>query len=115
LVKKERLQKTMALQNQLTQQQGEKFLGQEVEVLIEGKSNRKDTHFKGRNPQYWNVHFNGGDDGALKPGDLVKVKVEEILSHTLKGKAIVDKVQSSSLDPQYDRQRTTSAGNMHPE
>ena len=85
-VKKERLQKIMDLQNRLTQKQGEKFLGQEVEVLIEGKSNRKDTHFKGRNPQYWNVHFTD-EEGILKPGDLVKVRVEEVLSHTLKGVA----------------------------
>jgi tRNA-2-methylthio-N6-dimethylallyladenosine synthase len=85
-VKKERLQKIMDLQNRLTQKQGEKFIGQEVEVLIEGKSNRKDTHFKGRNPQYWNVHFTD-EEGMLKPGDLVKVRVEEVLSHTLKGVA----------------------------
>jgi len=87
LVKKERLQKTMDLQSRLTQKQGEQFLGKEVEVLIEGKSNRKDTHFKGRNPQYWNVHFTD-EEGNLKPGDLVKVRVEEVLSHTLKGTAV---------------------------
>jgi tRNA-2-methylthio-N6-dimethylallyladenosine synthase len=88
-VKKERLQKTMDLQNRLTLKQGEKFLGQDVDVLIEGKSNRKDTQFKGRNPQYWNVHFSD-EEGVLKPGDLVKVRVEEVLSHTLKGKVLLE-------------------------
>jgi tRNA-2-methylthio-N6-dimethylallyladenosine synthase len=85
LVKKERLQKIIELQNQLTQQQGEIFIGQDVEVLIEGRSNRKDTQFRGRNPQYWNVHLNGGKDAELKPGELVHVRVEEVLGHSLKG------------------------------
>ena len=61
-IKKERLQKTIEMQARLTEFQGKKFLGKEVEVLIEGKTSRPDTSFKGRNPQSWQVHFTGGEE-----------------------------------------------------
>lgn len=88
-VKKERLQRTIDCQNELTKVQGEKFIGKEVEVLIEGrsKSKRNGALFKGRNPQFWRVNFSG-DEKILKPGDFVNVKVEEVSGHGLKGHAI---------------------------
>lgn len=87
-VKKERLQRTIECQSRLTRLQGEKFLGQEVEVLVEGETTRKGTRFmKGRNPQYWQVHFTG-DANRFKPGDLVNVQVEEVSGHALKGHAV---------------------------
>jgi len=91
-VKKERLQKTMACQNELTRVQGEKYLGKEVEVLIEGRSPRKNGGFKGRNPQFWRVNFSG-DESGLQAGDLVNVVVDEVSGHALKGRASV------TLDP----------------
>ena len=88
-VKKERLQRTIECQHRLTRLRGEKFLGKEVEVLIEGQTIRNETRFlKGRNPQYWQVHFTGDAD-RLQPGDLVKVRVEEVSGHALKGHAVV--------------------------
>ena len=88
-VKKERLQRTIECQSRLTRINGEKYLGKEVEVLIEGKTKRKGTRFfKGRNPQYWQVHFTG-DENRFQPGDLVSVKVEEVAGHALKGRAVV--------------------------
>ena len=85
-VKKDRLQRTLDLQNRLTRIQGEKFIGEEVEVLIEGRSRRHGASFKGRNPQYWTVHFSGGEED-LQAGDLVQVRVEEVIGHALKGRA----------------------------
>ena len=88
-VKKERLQRTIECQHRLTRLQGEKFLGKEVEVLIEGQTTRNGARFmKGRNPQFWQVHFTG-DANRLQPGDLVKVRVEEVSGHALKGHAVV--------------------------
>jgi len=88
-VKKERLQRTIECQSRLTRLQGEKILGKEMEVLIEGETTRKGTRLlKGRNPQYWQVHFTG-DSTRLQPGDLVMVRVEEVSGHALKGHAVV--------------------------
>ncbi|MBI5426694.1 MAG: tRNA (N6-isopentenyl adenosine(37)-C2)-methylthiotransferase MiaB [Nitrospinae bacterium] len=83
--KRARLQKVIDLQNRITLANGGKFLGREVDVLIEGRAARHGAHFKGRVPQYWLVNFSGGED-VLRPGDIVKVKTEEILGHVFKGR-----------------------------
>ncbi|MFQ5671838.1 MAG: tRNA (N6-isopentenyl adenosine(37)-C2)-methylthiotransferase MiaB [Nitrospinales bacterium] len=83
-VKKERLQTVLELQKRLTAQNGAKYVGGEVEVLIEGRAGRDGADFKGRNAHYWMVHVNGAT-GALKPGDFVTVKVQEASGHVLKG------------------------------
>ena len=83
--KQERLQQTIQLQSRLTEENGQAFLGQEVEVLIENATSRKGMSFKGRNPHYWSVVFKGGED-RLKPGDLTRVRVEEIGGHLLRGR-----------------------------
>ncbi len=82
--KQDRLQQTIQLQNRLTGENGQGFLGTEVEVLIESRTARKGMSFKGRNPQYWMVVFNGGED-RLQPGDLARVRVEEVSGHVLRG------------------------------
>jgi tRNA-2-methylthio-N6-dimethylallyladenosine synthase len=88
-VKKERLQRTIECQNRLARMQGGKFLGKEVEVLVEGETTRKEARFmKGRNPQYWQVHF-AGEANRFQPGDFVNVRVEEVSGHALKGHAVV--------------------------
>ncbi len=85
--KKARLQQTINLQNQLTENQGISFLGKQVEVLIESKTNRNQMNFKGRNPEYWMVLFKGGED-CLKPGDIVTVAVESVSGHVLHGSLV---------------------------
>jgi len=88
-VKKERLQRTIECQNRLTRLRGEKFLGKEVEVLIEGQATRNGKRvIKGRNPQYWQVHFTG-DANLFQPGNLVMVRVVEVSGHALKGHPVV--------------------------
>ena len=82
--KQERLQQTIQLQNRLTEENGQAFLGRDVEVLIEDVTSRKGMSFKGRNPHYWSVVFKGGED-RLKPGDVTRVRVEEVSGHVLKG------------------------------
>lgn len=82
--KQERLQQTIQLQNHLTEENGQAFLGREVEVLIENRTSRKGMSFKGRNPHYWSVVFKGGED-RLQPGDTTRVRVEEVSGHLLRG------------------------------
>lgn len=86
-VKSQRLQRTIELQHRLTREQGQKFVGREVDVLVEGGSSRPGTDFRGRNPQYWMVNFTG-DRKQICPGDMVKVVVEELSGHTLRGRAV---------------------------
>ena len=82
--KKRRLQETIALQSQLTAEQGQAFIGKNVEVLIEGRSSKPGYAFKGRNPQYWGANIQGGE-GRLKAGDTVKMLVESVSGHSLNG------------------------------
>jgi len=85
-VKKQRLQKTIAMQSQISQQQGQVYIGEKVAVLIEGRSSKPGYAFKGRNPQYWNVNIQGSD---LKTGDTVTVEIEQVSGHSLNGKALL--------------------------
>ena len=86
-VKKKRLQKTIALQNELTRKQGTRFVGKEVEVLVEGRTSRHGADFKGRSPQYWMVNFTG-EGKEFQSGEFAKVAVDEVYGHALKGKTI---------------------------
>ena len=83
-VKRERLQKTIQLQNRLTEEQGKSFIGKTVEMLIEGNSSRPDYSFKGRNPQYWRVNAKG-DESRYHSGDIVHVNIEQTSGHGLTG------------------------------
>jgi tRNA-2-methylthio-N6-dimethylallyladenosine synthase len=85
--KKRRLQETISLQSRQTEQQGQSFIGKNVEVLIEGRSSKPGYIFKGRNPQYWNVNIQGGKS-ILKAGETVNIQVEQVSGHSLNGKAI---------------------------
>jgi tRNA-2-methylthio-N6-dimethylallyladenosine synthase len=86
--KKRRLQETIALQSQLTAEQGQAFIGKNVEVLIEGRSSKPGYAFKGRNPQYWGANIQGGEE-TIKAGDTVKVQVENVSGHSLNGSAVL--------------------------
>lgn len=92
-VKKERLQRTIDLQNRLTRENGAEFLGRTVETLIEGRTLGPDVDFKGRNPEYWRVNFSARDS-RVQPGDMVWVEIEEVRGHALRGKLAVQKTPS---------------------
>ena len=82
--KKRRLQEIIALQSRQTKQQGQSFIGKNVEVLIEGRSSKPGYVYKGRNPQYWNVNIQGGE-GILQAGETVTVLVKQVSGHSLNG------------------------------
>ncbi|MDE6009560.1 MAG: tRNA (N6-isopentenyl adenosine(37)-C2)-methylthiotransferase MiaB [Muribaculaceae bacterium] len=79
----ERLNRMIALQNELSAESNRKDIGKEFEVLVEGRSKRSADDYFGRTSQNKVVVFPKGD---TKPGDFVKVVVTDAGSATLKGK-----------------------------
>jgi tRNA-2-methylthio-N6-dimethylallyladenosine synthase len=84
-VKKRRLAEIILLQQKHSLYHTEQFVGQTVEVLIEGASKKSDSHWKGRNSQNAVIVFPKGDE---KLGDFVNVYIENCTSATLIGKRI---------------------------
>ena len=84
LVKSTRLQRTIELQKRLTLEQGKKFIGKEVDVLVESESFKSDVDFRGRNAQYWSVNFTG-DKKLIGLGDMVKVSCGRSFRSYVKG------------------------------
>lgn len=82
-VKKRRLNEIVELQRQVSLQHNLKDVGKTFEVLIEGDSKKSDAFFKGRNSQNKMVVF--PKSGLYKPGDYVRVTIEEASAATLKG------------------------------
>lgn len=81
-VKIERLNRMIALQNELSLESNRRDIGKEFEVLVEGVSKRNKDELFGRTSQNKVVVFARGDH---KPGDFIKVRVTEASSATLKG------------------------------
>lgn len=81
----ERLHRIFAAQEPIQRGLNEQLVGSEAEVLVTGWGKRPGTQ-SGRTPCHRVVHFplDGGE--AAASGDLVKVKIEEALSHSLLGR-----------------------------
>jgi len=80
--KSRRLQEVIEIQQKSSLMRNEQYVGQEVEVLIEGLSKRSDQHVFGRSTQNAVVIIDKDDH---QPGDYVNVMVTECSSATLKG------------------------------
>lgn len=84
-VKIDRLNKMIALQNELSAESNRRDVGKEMEVLVEGRSKRSaDEHF-GRTSQNKVVVF---PKGETKPGDFVRVRILDASSATLRGELL---------------------------
>ncbi len=84
-VKIERLNRMIALQNELSEESNRRDVGKEMEVLVEGRSKRSaDEHF-GRTSQNKVVVFPKGD---TYPGQFVKVRILDASSATLRGELV---------------------------
>lgn len=79
-IKIERLNRMIALQNELSRESNARDVGKTFEVLVEGMSKRSREQFVGRTPQNKTVVFPRGD---YRVGDTVKVKVTDSSSATL--------------------------------
>lgn len=84
-VKKRRLNEIIDLQQKLGWERMRRFIGQEVEVLIEKESKRSNEHWSGRNSQNTVVVF---PKENYNPGDFVMVKINDCTSATLIGEAV---------------------------
>lgn len=81
-VKIERLNRMIALQNELSLTSNRADIGKRFVVLVEGSSKRDAEEYFGRTTQNKVVIFPRGN---ARPGDLVEVEVEEASSATLRG------------------------------
>lgn len=84
-VKIDRLNRMIALQNQLSAESNRRDIGKEFEVLVEGRSKRSADELYGRTSQNKVVVFPRSDE---RPGDIVRVRVTESSSATLRGHRI---------------------------
>ncbi len=80
-----RLQAIIALQERISGEVNQAFIGQTVEVLVEGPAKRQADWLSGKNGQFKTVVFPG--NGA-QPGTLVSVRVATTTAHTLIGVAV---------------------------
>lgn len=81
-VKIDRLNRMIALQNELSLESNLRDVGREFEVLVEGRSKRSADELFGRTSQNKVVVFPRGDAG---PGQFRRVRVESATSATLRG------------------------------
>ena len=81
-VKIERLNRMIALQNELSRESNARDVGKTFDVLVEGVSKRSKEQFVGRNQQNKTLVFPRGD---YRVGDTVKVRVVGSSSATLIG------------------------------
>ena len=86
-VKTERLNRMIALQNELSLVSNRRDVGHEFEVLVEGVSKRSSEELFGRTSQNKVVVFPRGN---RKAGDMVRVRVTDASSATLRGEEITD-------------------------
>ena len=86
-MKKRRLQEIVEVQNRLSQQSNKNDLGKTFTVLIEGDSKRSSDDWMGRNSQNKVIVFPKAAT-SHKPGDYVKVKVNECTQATLLGELV---------------------------
>lgn len=84
-VKIDRLNRMIALQNELSAESNRLDIGKTFEVLTEGRSRRSADQLCGRNEQNKMVVFRRGN---YKVGDIVRVKVVDASSATLLGETV---------------------------
>lgn len=81
-VKQDRLQRLMALQEEIYTKHRQSFLGKEVEILVEKRNFKDDTLLKGRTRCWKNVLF-PGDESLI--GTLQNIKIHSYSHQTLLG------------------------------
>jgi tRNA-2-methylthio-N6-dimethylallyladenosine synthase len=88
-VKSRRLAELVALQNSISLNKKQAYIGQTYKVLIDGFSKRSEADLKGRNDQNQLVVFPAGD--GYGKGDYVNVLIERVTMTSLFGR-VVEKV-----------------------
>jgi tRNA-2-methylthio-N6-dimethylallyladenosine synthase len=80
-VKRERMERLVELVQRRAQERARRFVGREMEVLVEGPSRTDETRLRGRTRHNKAVNF----EGIAEAGQLVDVKITEATSQTLGG------------------------------
>lgn len=73
------------LQNSITLKRNEMMLGRTEELLVEQNSARDETELRGRTDNFKKVIFKPEEGRIIKPGDYVKVKLDDIRGWTIRG------------------------------
>ena len=84
-VKEERLQRLNENVAYYANKNNQRFKDQIVEVLVDGVSKRNSEVYSGYTPENKLVNFTGKD---IKVGELVKVKITEVMSFSLNGEKV---------------------------
>jgi len=82
-VKVERMERLVELVQRRAAERAERFVGRQMEVLVEGVSRTDETRLRGRTRHNKAVNF----DGDASPGEFVQVEIAEATSQTLGGVA----------------------------
>ncbi|MCX7952827.1 MAG: tRNA (N6-isopentenyl adenosine(37)-C2)-methylthiotransferase MiaB [Deltaproteobacteria bacterium] len=86
-VAQDRLRRLQELQRRITEKRLKRFVGEKVEVLVEGPASKTGTSdMQGRNEN--NVYCVFPKSGNLKPGDFVTVFIQSQNTNTLRGEAV---------------------------
>ncbi len=85
-VKKERLEKLIAIQNRISLEKNREFVGTLTELLVEGPSEKNPAVWSGRNTQNKLVHFNPAS--IAHPGDLVAARITNAQTFTLEAELL---------------------------
>jgi tRNA-2-methylthio-N6-dimethylallyladenosine synthase len=80
-VKRERMERLVELVQRRATERAQRFVGRELEVLVEGPSRTDPSRLRGRTRHNKTVNF----DGVAAPGELVTVEVDAATSTTLSG------------------------------
>jgi tRNA-2-methylthio-N6-dimethylallyladenosine synthase len=83
-VKRERMERLVELVQRRATERARRFVGRELEVLVEGPSRTDPTRLRGRTRHNKTVNF----DGVAKAGELVDVQIDAATSTTLSGVAV---------------------------
>jgi len=80
-VKVERMERLVELVQRRATERAQRFVGREVEVMVEGNSRTDETRLRGRSRHNKAVNF----EGTATPGELVEVEIIAATSQTLSG------------------------------
>jgi tRNA-2-methylthio-N6-dimethylallyladenosine synthase len=83
--KVERMERLVEVVQRRAHERGQRFVGRELEVLVEGASRHDPSRLRGRTRHNKVVNF----DGLAEPGELVDVKIASATSQTLSGEQSV--------------------------
>jgi len=80
-VKRERMERLVELVQRRARERAQRFVGRDVEVLVEGPSRTDPTRLWGRTRHNKTVNF----EGTARPGELVQVEISGATSQSLSG------------------------------